>query len=97
MNSKHKVLWLVIVAAGLGAAATQAQDEFAFEDSSAAKIKPGYENHIVLGAGYTDDGNGKFGEYTSGLSDAFQDEGAFPVGSLHLGSSDPDAARSWDV
>ena len=49
------------------------------------------------GGGYTDDGNGKFGEYTSGISDAYQDDGGFPVGSLHLGGSDPDAASSWDI
>ncbi|MBK6286561.1 MAG: MtrB/PioB family decaheme-associated outer membrane protein [Gammaproteobacteria bacterium] len=97
MNSKHKALWLAILGASLGAVGVQAQEEFAFEDTSAPKAKPVYENHIELGGGYTDDGNGKFGEYTSGISDAYQDDGGFPVGSLHLGGSDPDAASSWDI
>ena len=98
MNTRRKTLWIAIVGAGLAmAGAAQAQDEYGFEDTSAAKPRVVYENFIELGGGYTDDGNGKFGEYTSGLTDAFQDEGGFPVGSLRLSGGDDATARAWEV
>ncbi len=98
MNTRRKTLWIAIVGAGLAMAGTaQAQDEYGFEDASAAKPRLVYENFIELGGGYTDDGNGKFGEYTSGLTDAFQDEGGFPVGALRLTGGDNATARAWEV
>ena len=98
MNTRRKTLWIAIVGAGLAmAGAAQAQDEYGFEDTSAAKPRVVYENFIELGGGYTDDGNGKFGEYTSGLTDAFQDEGGFPVGALRLSGGDDATARAWEV
>lgn len=98
MNTKRKTLWIAIVGAGLATAgAARAQDEYGFQDESAAKPKPMYENYIEIGGGYTDDGNGKFGEYTTGVTDAFQEQGGFPVGSLRLSGGDESVARSWDV
>ncbi len=98
MNTRRKTLWIAMVGAGLAmAGAAQAQDEFGFEDTSSAKPRPVYENFIELGGGYTDDGNGKFGEYTSGVTDAFQDEGGFPVGALRLTGGDDATARAWEV
>ena len=98
MNTKRKTLWIAIVGAGLATAGVaRAQDEYGFEDESAAKPKPIYENYIEIGGGYTDDGNGKFGEYTTGVTDAFQEQGGFPVGSLRLSGGDESVARSWDI
>ena len=98
MNTRHKTLWIAIVAAGFAmAAGVRAQDEYGFEDTSAAKPGAVYENFIEIGGGYTDDGNGKFGEYTTGVTDALQDEGGFPVGALRLSGGDDSTARSWEV
>jgi MtrB/PioB family decaheme-associated outer membrane protein len=98
MNTKRKALWLAVVVAGFAmAGAARAQDEFGFEDEGAPKAKPVYENYIEVGGGYTGDGNGKFGEYTTGITDAFTDDGGFPAGSLRLSGGDDATARSWDI
>jgi MtrB/PioB family decaheme-associated outer membrane protein len=99
MNSKRKALWtaVAIASATLAAGAVRAQDEFGFDDKSAPAAKPVYENYVELGGGYTDDGNGKFGEYTSGVNKAFQDDGGFAVGSLNWGETDAATATAWQV
>ena len=53
MNTRHKTLWIAIVAAGFAmAAGVRAQDEYGFEDTSAAKPGAVYENFIEIGGGY---------------------------------------------
>jgi MtrB/PioB family decaheme-associated outer membrane protein len=97
MNVKRKVLWIAMVAGGLAADVARAQDDYGFEDESAEASRPVYDNYIELGVGNTEDGNGKFGEYTNSAVDAFKEDGAFPVGSLKLGGGDRDAAQAWEV
>jgi len=99
MNSKRKALWaaVAIASATLAAGSVRAQDEYGFDDKSAPAAKPVLENFVELGGGYTDDGNGKFGEYTSGVNRAFQRDGGFAVGALNWGEKDAATARAWEV
>jgi len=95
MNSKRTALCVAIATAAMASSGAFAQDEFGFEDESAPVVKPVHENHIEFGVGYTDDGNGKFGEYNSGVNSALQSDGPFAVGGLRLSSSDSDNATAW--
>jgi MtrB/PioB family decaheme-associated outer membrane protein len=98
MNTQRKTLWIAMAAASLAMAGNaRSQEEYGFEDESAEKSKPVYENYIEIGGGYTEDGNGKFGEYTSGVTDAFLEDGGFPVGSVRLSGGDANTARYWEV
>ncbi len=73
-----------------------AADEYGFEDGTAAPPAD-YTNHVEIGIGFTDDGDGKFGEYGSGLNGALQSDGPFGFGSLRWGASDPASAQYWRI
>ncbi len=99
MDTTRKALCaaLALASAALASGASRAQDEYGFEDESAPAPRPAYDNYVEIGIGHTEDGNGKFGEYTSDVNDAFQDDGPFGVGGLRWSGRDADAARAWQV